>query len=60
MLRGFFEGTYADLIVNLERRHEVMYTLHANYLSGNENKAKALAKHGLWLATESSKVFFLT
>ena len=55
MLRGFWEGTYADLIINLERRNEVMYALHANYLSGNEKKAKALDKHGLWLATESTK-----
>ena len=56
MLRGFWDGTYSDLVLNLARRNEVMYALHANYLSGNEKKAKALDKYGLWLATESSKV----
>ena len=34
MLRGFWEGSYPDLINNLQARGEVMYALHANYLSG--------------------------
>ena len=33
-----------------------MVALHANYLSGNERKANALAKYSLWLSTQDSEV----
>ena len=57
LLLTLTQGTYTDLMNQLVRRGEKMHALHANYVSGNENKAQALSNHGYSTSSLPSFLF---
>jgi hypothetical protein len=48
-LRGV---AYTMLRDGLKKRGKKAYTIHANYIKGNERKQNAFQIHGYWLATK--------
>ena len=48
------EYTYDTLLQNVRKRNESICSIHANYISGNQNKKEMMKVHGYWLADENS------
>jgi len=48
------EYTYDTLLQNVRKRNESICSIHANYISGNQNKKEMMKVHGYWLADEMS------
>lgn len=41
---------YGQLLEEIARRNSSVFSVHANWMLGNEKKREALHKHGLWLS----------